>query len=74
MDPLEDQIFTGSGTYIMNAKLKCSGYVTLVAFCGALLDEHEPWPQANIYRFTLLHLRLSSSGDGPGMTSLTQRL
>ena len=59
MDPLEDQIFTGSGTYIMN---------------GALLDEHEPWPQANIYRFTLLHLRLSSSGDGPGMTSLTQRL
>ena len=59
MDPSEQQIFTGSGTYIMNERVECSGYVTSVYFCGVLVDEREPWPQPNVYRFTLLHLRLS---------------
>ena len=59
MDPSEQEIFTGSGTYIMNERVECSGYVTSVYFCGVLVDEREPWPQPNVYRFTLLHLRLS---------------
>lgn len=58
-DPSEQQIFTGSGTYIMNERVECSGYVTTVYFCGGLVDEREPWPQPKDYRFTLLHLRLS---------------
>ena len=56
--PSETQIFTGSGTYIMNDGLKCTGYVTSVSFCGVLVNEREPFPQRSVYRFTLLHLRL----------------
>ena len=63
MDPSEQQIFTSSGTYIVNDRLECNGYVTSISFCGVLVDEREPLPQLNVYRFTLLHLRLSSSGD-----------
>ena len=43
----------------MNDVLECTGYVTSVSFCGVLVNEHEPFPQRSVYRFTLLHLRLS---------------
>ena len=59
MAPSETQIFTGSGTYIMNDVLECTGYVPSVSFCGVLVNEREPFPQQSVYRFTLLHLRLS---------------
>jgi hypothetical protein len=42
----------------MNDGLECSGLVTSVSFCGALVNEREPFPQRSVYRFTLLHLRL----------------
>ena len=63
MNPSEQQLFTGSGTYIMNERVECSGYVLSVSSCGVLVKEREPWPRLNVYRFTLLHLRLSRSGD-----------
>ena len=43
----------------MNDVLECTGYVTSVSFCGVLVNEHEPFPHRSVYRFTLLHLRLS---------------
>ena len=59
MNPSEQQIFTGSGTYIMSDGVECTGYVDSITFCGGLVDEREPWPHTSVYRFTLLHLRLS---------------
>ena len=57
MDPSEEQIFTGSGTYIMNGGIECSALVTSISYCGVLMDMREPWPQTSSYKFTLLHLR-----------------
>ena len=43
----------------MNDVLECTGYVTSVSFCGVLVNERTPFPQQSVYRFTLLHFRLS---------------
>ena len=59
MDPSEQQLFTGSGTYIKNEAVECSGFVTSISYCGSLSDDGDLWPKPADYKFTLLHLRLS---------------